>query len=229
MTDLSTPIYVPSPPNMGRTVIHHDPRSKNFRAFSLIPKTDASIKDKVWRRGQAYDQGYTSTCVAQTGKGMLNSLPMSSQIDYDERSKYDIWKFYYGAQGLDEWPGEDYDGTSALGLCKFLTQVGLIKEYRWCFDLYDVLLSICHTGPVGLGVWWYSGMFETNSEGFIEPTGVREGGHEVELIGVDISEKCVIGMNSWGAGWGYKGRFKLSWGHLDRLLHEEGDAFVIIR
>jgi C1A family cysteine protease len=54
------------------------------------------------------------------------------------------------------------------------------------------------------------------------------GGHEVELHGVDISSKYVIGTNSWGADWGVKGRFKLSWENLDRLLQEDGDAVTVV-
>lgn len=219
---------IPTQPGMGRSLIHHDERSKNYRAVSLLSSTQKP-RDRVWRRGQAYDQGITSTCVAQTGKGILNTLPLSSKVDYDIRSEYSINEFYEGAQLNDEWPGEAYDGTSALGLCRYLTNQGYITEYRWCFGLQDVLLTLSHIGPVALGVWWYSGMFAPNPEGYIRPTGVREGGHEVELIGVDVSERAVIGMNSWGSGWGDRGRFKMTHSDLERLLNEQGDAVVILQ
>jgi C1A family cysteine protease len=72
-------------------------------------------------------------------------------------------------------------------------------------------------------------MWRTDADGYIHATGENEGGHEVELIGVDVSERCVIGMNSWGDNWGVRGRFKLHWEDLETLLAEQGDAFVIIK
>lgn len=213
---------------MGRSIIEHDERSKAFRAVNLLWSEDLKPRDRTWRRGLPYDQGNTSTCVAQTGKGMLNTAPFSSWAPYDLRSDYDINEFYDGAQELDEWPGQAYDGTSALGLCKYLQRQALIKEYRWCFGLTDVLLTLSHLGPVGIGIWWYGGMFRPNEEGVIYPTGSREGGHEVELIGVDVSERVVIGMNSWGRNWGFNGRFKLKWDDLERLLNEQGDAMIFV-
>lgn len=226
MTELL--VKIPTQPGMGRSIIHHDERSKNFRAVSLLSAPERKPRDRTWRRGLPYDQGYTSTCVAQTGKGILNTQPLSRNVDYDVRSEYSIDEFYAGAQQNDEWPGEAYDGTSGLGLCKWLKQQGLIKEYRWCFGVDDVVATVSNLGPVGLGVWWYTGMFDPDPAGYIRPTGAQEGGHEVELIGVDVSERCVIGMNSWGYEWGDRGRFKLTFDDLEFLLNEQGDAFTIV-
>lgn len=225
-------IHIPTQPGMGRSLIQHDERSKNFRSVDLLRGAVSTTKprDRAWRRGAAYDQGLTTTCVPQTGKGIVNTLPLSSKVDYDIRREYSIDEWYTGAQENDEWPGEAYDGTSGLGLCKYLLKKAIIKEHRWCFGLNDVLLTLSHIGPVGLGVWWYTDMFYPNDEGIITPTGSREGGHEVELVGLDISDKVVIGMNSWGGDWGpIKGRFKLRYDDLDQLLNEQGDAFVILR
>lgn len=219
---------IPTLPGMGRSLVHHDERSKNFRAVDRVNAL-AEPRTRTWRRGFPYDQGTTSTCVAQTGKGILNTLPMSSLVSYSTRSKYDIDPIYNGAKQRDEWPGEDYEGTSGLGLCKYFLDTGLIKEYRWCFGLQDVLLTLSHLGPVGLGVWWKSNMFETDDLGFISATGPNMGGHEVELIGNNQEDGYVIGMNSWGLDWGERGRFKLSHTDLGQLLYEEGDAFVILR
>lgn len=222
-------IKIDTLPGMGRSIIQHDDKSKAFRAVRGLVAIQP-IRDRVWRRGGPYDQGQTSTCVAQTGKGMLNTSPASSLVPYSTRSKYSIFDFYDGARENDEWePNDSYDGTSGLGLCKYLTQRGIISEYRWCFGLQDVLLTLSHIGPVGLGIWWYTGMFYPDADGFITPTGQQEGGHEVELHGISASGKYVIGTNSWGRDWGQNGRFKLRFGELERLLNEQGDAFVIVR
>lgn len=221
-------IHIPTFPSMGRSLIHHDERSKEYPARTLM-KSTAQPRNRLWRRGRAYDQDGTSTCVAQTGKGMLNTLPLSSKASYYHRSRYSIDEFYAGARELDEWPGVDYEGTSGLGLCKHLKLTGKIDEYRWCFGLNDVLLTLSHIGPVGLGIWWYSGMYYTDEKGEVQVTGSQEGGHEVELIGVDVNREQVVFMNSWGPTWGEGGRGRLSWTNLYRLLEEQGDAFVILK
>lgn len=204
-----------------------DERSRNFRALAPLNLTTAEPRTKTWRRGQAYDQGSTSQCVAYTGKGILNTAPASSYVDYDIRSDYSEQDFYDGAQRRDQWPGENYDGTSALGLGKYLVEVGLIREYRWCFGLDDVLLALSYEGPVGIGINWYGGMFSTDQDGYLNISGSIAGGHEVELIGLNTTGRYVIGMNSWGEDWGVNGRFKMTYATLDRLLHEQGDAVVL--
>jgi len=212
---------------MGRSLIHHDDRSKNFRAISPRQAEVLEPRNRRWFRYGVYDQGQTSTCVAQTGKGILNTRPHLDNIPLRVRKNFSIDDFYLGAQQNDEWPGQDYDGTSGLGLCKYLAAAGIIKEYRWCFGLQDVLLTLSHKGPVGIGVWWYTGMFYPNSEGLIEATGSQEGGHEIELIANDVDREEVEFINSWGAGWGKKGRGRMKWTTLERLLNEQGDAFLI--
>jgi len=222
---------IPTLPGMGRSLIAHDEKSKMYPARGLLSVDQLKPRDRVWRRGGPYDQSNSSTCVTHTGKGMLNTAPLSSKASYYRRSRYDPFAWYPEVQRRDEWPGEspDYEGTSGLGLCKYLLEIGLIEEYRWNFGLQDTLLSLSHVGPVGLGIWWKSGMWRTDADGYIHATGENEGGHEVELIGVDVSERCVIGMNSWGDNWGVRGRFKLHWEDLETLLAEQGDAFVIIK
>lgn len=218
---------IPTRPGMGRSLIHHDDRSRAYPARAVVA-TDQP-RTKTWRRGGAYDQGQTSTCVAQTGKGILNTAPASAWTPYRTRARYSTDDLYRGAQERDQWPGESptYEGTSGLGLCRYLLERGLIREYRWCFGLADVLLAVSHIGPVGLGVWWYDSMFRPDDRGLITVSGGRAGGHEVELIGVDTDREEVVFMNSWGETWGDRGRGRLSWTDLDRLLNEHGDAFVV--
>lgn len=216
---------IPTQPNMGRGLVNHDERSKAFRAVDIIDQTKP--RNRSWIRGRAYDQGNNPHCVAFTGKGILNTLKLSHGVDYDVRRRYSTDDFYAGAQANDEWPGENYDGTSGLGLCRFLASRGIIREYRWCFGLEDVLRTLSWVGPVGLGIWWYESMFDPSPDGFVSPAGNRAGGHEIELTGVDVHRETVTLTNSWGVGWGMNGKAKLTWSDLDRLLSEQGDAFVI--
>jgi len=204
-----------------------DERSRGFRAVSPFTELLAPVT-KTWRRGTAYDQGQTPQCVAFTGKGILNTAPWSGMVPYRTRIRYSTQEFYDGAQRNDQWPGENYDGTSALGLGKYLLSKGLISEYRWNFGLADTLLALSYTGPVGIGVDWWTKMFSP-VDGFVEIGGQVEGGHEVELIGVNVEHEYVIGMNSWGPYWGLNGRFRMRYDTLNQLLMSGGDSVVLKR
>lgn len=211
-------------PYMGRGLINHDPRSKEFSTSILdLPEP----RTKTWRRGGAYDQGQLPHCVAYTGKGILNTARLSAAVDYDIRSQYSTQWMYDGAQRRDQWDGEDYDGTSGLGLCRFLRRKGLINEYRWCFTLDMYLKTLAHVGPIGFGTWWKDTMMTTSPDGFLNVSGSNIGGHEVELIGVNMEAGYVEGMNSWGKHWGVNGRFRLMFTDLEALIGQQADGFVI--
>jgi hypothetical protein len=221
------PEFIPSPPTMGRSIIDHDPQNRNYPARALFA-AGLPRRNRTWRRGNAYDQGPTSSCVGQTFKGVLNTATLSAHWPYYWRSTFDAISFYKAGQQFDEWPGDDYDGTSARGVCRALENNSYISEYRWCFGLDDVLDTLSHHGPVAIGVNWHSGMWSTDGSGFIHPTGAVVGGHEVELHGIHVRDTYVVGTNSWGRGWGEQGRFLLAWQDLDTLLQDDGDAVTIL-
>lgn len=219
-------IIIPTRPDMGRGLINHDERSKMYPATDLVPAS-AKPRTRTWRRGSAYDQGQTSMCVAYTGKGVLNTLLMSRAVPRKTRLAYDVNDFYAGAQRNDEWPGEGYDGSSGLGLLRYLKSIGLISEYRWSFGLDQALLTLSHVGPLGIGVMWTQDMFTPDADGFIRPTGEDAGGHEIEVTGINVPGRYVVVTNSWGTGWGLNGRAKISWDDFDSLLGNRGDAYTI--
>lgn len=223
-----TAFTIPTRPDMGRGLVDHDDRNWDWPTRGVLHAADAPLVEKNWRRGYAYDQGQTSQCVAYTGKGMLNTSPTSSILSYSRRSRFVPEVFYKGAQEFDEWPGSDYEGTSARGLLNYLRSVDIITEFRWCFGVDDVLRTVSHHGPVGCGTWWSNDMFSPDSRGVVQFTGAWVGGHEWEIIGIHPSIKEVECMNSWGVGWGDRGRFRLSFDTLDQLLQAEGDAFALV-
>lgn len=224
---------IPTQPGMGRSLVNHDDRSRLYPARAMLPRGVDEIRRKTWGRYGVYDQGATPHCVAFAGKGVFNSATMRGRVPYRRRANFDTGEWYAGAQANDEWPGESYDGTSALGLCRYLAGRGALSEYRWCFGLHDVLLTLSYVGPVMLGVWWYESMFDPDGDGYIEPAGPQVGGHEVELVGVTPPtrnrEGFVTLVNSWGRGWGVGGRAKLTWSDLEFLLAQDGDAVVLVK
>jgi hypothetical protein len=216
---------IPTRPGMGRGLVNHDEQSKQYRAVDLIDQTKPHTRH--WRRGRAYDQGATSQCVAYTGVGILNTAKLSAATPYEVRSRLVPEQLYRGAQANDQWPGDQYDGTSGLGLCRYLAITGQIHEYRWIFGIDDALLTLSWLGPLGIGVNWLSNMWETDSDGYIHVSGDPVGGHEVEVTGIDVRRQHVIITNSWGTGWGRNGKAFLSFDDLGKLLDADGDGFVI--
>lgn len=219
---------------LGRSIVTLDEASLRYPARGVLFSTDAPLVSKTWRRSAPYDQGQTSQCVIFTGKGEINSEPFRTPLNYLKRLTYDTDHMYQVAQELDEWPGEapDYDGTSVLAGHKAMLQENFISEYRWCFGLNDVLQTLSQHGCVGIGITWYESMFDPISTyGMLNvdtESGVA-GGHAVELIGLNVTSKYVIGVNSWGYGWGYKGRFRMKFADLDKLLKDYGEAVTVVR
>jgi hypothetical protein len=156
---------------------------------------------------------------------MLIAKPGSSRHWplYDNRYANGV---YGEAKEIDEWYGEDYEGTSVLAGAKVLKNRGLISEYRWCFSMEDVLRTISYHGPVVLGINWYEGMFTPDLSGYIRPTGGYAGGHCLLARGVNVRKERVLLKNSWGRSWGRWGGCYISFDDLGQLLSESGEACV---
>lgn len=193
-----------------------DLRSLNFRVQAPPVYRPRSY---TWRPGPlVLDQGQEGACV---GFGWAHELAARPAIVPNVSNGY-ARSLYKAAQLIDEWPGEDYSGTSVLAGAKTVRTVGLISEYRWCLTIDDLIVALGYFGPVVIGVDWYTGMFNTNAEGYVKPTGYIEGGHCVILNGVSIRRNSdpersidymrsfVSGVNSWGTEWGSAGRFRIA-------------------
>lgn len=163
---------------------------------------------------------------------------------------------YWPAQREDEWEGGSYpgaspvyEGTSVHAGMRVATRLGYFGEYRWAFNIEDLVLALGYFGPVVLGVNWYQGMFRPGADGHIRPTGALMGGHAILAqavkikykVGtafhwltrswedVDLDRSYVVLWNSWGPGWGENGTCKISLRDLSRLLDEQGEACVPVR
>lgn len=203
-----------------------DARDKRFQ----IPRVavPAGVTQRTWFTRDVFDQGYTSACVAYAGVGWLVAGPVRNVKEPPEFAE-----LYRACQLIDEWPGEDpeVEGTSVRALMRVLKSRGYVSEYRWAWTLEPVVNHILTSSPVVLGTTWYSGMMEPDAEGFVHATGELVGGHAYLGIGASLNKKCPDGsrgaarcVQSWGEGWGQRGRFWLSFTDLARLLAEDGEA-----
>jgi hypothetical protein len=82
--------------------------------------------------------------------------------------------------------------------------------------------------PVIVGVVWYEGFDNPDSAGRVRVSGQARGGHEFEVVGIDMDRQEFEGINSWGTGYGNDGHFYFSFADMDRLLHEWGDSTQLL-
>ena len=135
---------------------------------------------------------------------------------------------YNQAQKIDEWPGENYAGTSVRAGAKYLQSQNVIKSYYWAYDLNTLIKSVFELGPVVVGTYWYSRMFYPDSNGLITATGGIVGGHAYLINGVDKEKKLFRIKNSWGQTWGKQGHAFISFNDMSRLISMNGEVCLAI-
>jgi hypothetical protein len=170
--------------------------------------------------GEVWDQGWTSQCVAYAANRWLTSHRVVNKVAMTHEG------LYAECQRVDEWPGEDYDGTSVRAAFKVLKTRGFVQAYTWASELEPVVRHILEVGPVVMGTDWTSDMFDVDEKGYIWPSGSVVGGHAWVAIAVNRNRKNPDGsvgavrlLNSWGAEWGQWGRAWVTLPDMERLIH----------
>src|SRR5215472_1036098 len=228
VTHVNIPEEVIPGQRLGRHV-RHDSRSLAYRFTAAGGVTLATTS---WPRHIGIlDQGDVGSCTTNAGTGALGSDPSWPNLPADHPpldealavAMYsDEEKILYG----QPYPPQD-GGGDGLTTCQVMKARGLISGYTHCLSLADVQAALM-TGPVMLGVNWYSSFDRPASSGLVKISSAAyvRGGHEVLARVLDVEDKLVGIDNSWGTGWGVGGSFTMSWATLDRLLHEQGDGTV---
>lgn len=215
-----------------------DERSKDFPLRAAI-KERPKRRTKQWRNGVILDQGREGACVGFGWAAEALSTPVSVDLS---RVKADVPReptafahhLYQRSKVLDIWDGEDYDGTSVLAGAKAMREAGLIKEFRWCFSIEDVIDAILTKGPVVLGIYWYESMYAA-PEGILSVSGEIVGGHCITAVGFKLAKDSVTGedtvilQNSWGYSWGNWGLAEIRVSELAALLNNAGEACVVTK
>jgi len=146
-------------------------------------------------------------------------------LDYDDGQSV-----YNAAKKVDEWDGEDYDGTSVLAGAKVMQSRGFFMEYRWAYTIDDLVLALSHQGPVVLGIEWRDNMYDPDDDFFLNIGGDTVGGHAILAYGVVVDSEgkpeYVLLHNSWGPSWGRYGNVKVRIADMERLLLEGGEACI---
>ena len=169
-----------------------DPRDADYRIKDAVPRS--ALRSTAWKarhwqmgRGLTYrDQGPYPHCVRY---GCAHLLQLAAVV---RRDAFELTRdLYPWAQRNDEWPGENYAGTSVRAGLEYLrTQAGLITEYRWAATMDEVRAYLTLPakdggGPLIVGTDFREGMDIENPDGMEEweATGRNLGGHCYNVTG----------------------------------------------
>jgi hypothetical protein len=201
-------------------IVKFDERSKKFPIRKILSATER--KSNYWKCEIILDQGSEGACAGFGFAHEAASEPVALSNITDSIA-FDLYK---RAQQLDEWPGENYEGTSILAAVKAAVEKGWYSEYRWAFGEDDLALAIGYKGPAVLGISWYEGMENPDPSGLIRATGNNLGGHCILCNGYDVNTNLYRLHNSWGSSWGINGECFISVADMIKLLKEDGEACI---
>jgi hypothetical protein len=139
-----------------------------------------------------YNQGQAPHCVGYS---------LSRAMSWLNRRFYDADWLYYEAQKVDEWDGEDYEGTSVRGGCRILNTVG----HRRIYNGETLNANIQH------GIAAYRWITDVNE--VLQVVG-----------GIQQERGAITWRNSWGRG--YPQKVWLPAETAQRLLDEDGELAV---
>lgn len=183
------------------------------------------------------DQGKEGACV---GFALSSAITLMNRLRFQKfdpnvmpamaspRMLYEMAKLH------DEWPGEDYEGSSIRGALKgfyhngacsddvapyeegdknwFLNithakdarSTGLGAYYRLRPEIIDYHAALNETGIIYVSARIHRG-WQNPPKGIIKPSHLTEGGHAFIIVGYDA--KGFLIQNSWGENWGgFKGK-----------------------
>lgn len=207
-----------------------DERDKNFPVSAVLAEGELPpIPSRYWwADGWWGNQGSLSHCVAFAWMHYLEDGPVIQDALEEGRTKpfYSTSEFYDLCQLHDQYPGENYNGTSVRAGAKILKHLNIIKAYHWASTIEDVVKAIKYIGPMVVGTRWYSNMSAPKSTGLISASGDSQGGHAYIVNGLDEKLGILRIKNSWGRGWGKNGYAYIQYDDFSRLLQDGGEACI---
>lgn len=205
-----------------------DEQDQRFPIRKLLRAEPARREYRYWwPEGWWGNQQNTPQCVAYAWLHLLEDGPIT-QIPKRRGAGpvFDPGNLYRSAQRVDEWEGQDYDGTSVRAGAKVLQRRKIIDSYWWAWSLEALVDAVLTLGPVVVGTNWYMDMFLPDRDGRARVSGTLVGGHAYVVNGVNVKKEIVRIKNSWGRHWGRRGHALLSFDDMARLLREDGEACI---
>lgn len=235
-TDVDIKTYPTTDPRLGWISIH-DPKSLDYCIRPCLAERREVIEDipKTWTPGAVLDQGQEGSCVGHGWTGELLASPKPDPYTSPLPGHQYAIGVYHRAQQIDDYPGENYSGTSVLAGAKVVNERGFNDSYRWCLSIDDVRDTVIASGPVVIGIPWYDSMYETRASGLINVEGDLVGGHcllvhgyhpGMRIPGEDYNTRFRVFKlrNSWGPSYGKGGTGYIRYEDLRDLLANDGEA-----
>jgi hypothetical protein len=168
------------------------------------------------------------SCTANAVGGVLSTQPFTARLTQDDVDE----RIYPLATTIDEfpnsWPPED-TGSSGVAAWRAAVQLGYTDISSTAISSLEELQSALQKTSCFVGVDWYDSMFTPTRCGELTISGPSVGGHEVQIIGINLSAKKVWIRNSWSLDWGLSrgneqgGYAYFSFGTLQKLLNAGGE------
>lgn len=200
-------------------LVEYDEKSREFPIRTLV--ADKARRSYTWSVGVSLDQGNEGACVGFGWAHELAAKPFVHPMTNDL-----ALGLYHLAQTLDQFPGENYEGTSVLAGAKAVQAHNWMTEYRWAFGENDLALAVGYKGPAVLGCNWRTGMdnLVTDKAGrrWASVSGDIRGGHCFITHGYSVPLNAYKCWNSWGA----PSEFYISVPDMVKLLADQGEACV---
>jgi hypothetical protein len=235
MIEFQPPHPPPSPFLTGLRGVAHDPGNLNHLAFGYVepPPRLAEPRTTPWHRTtvSTFDQ-MGSNCTWEAANGVAITLPFRYAFQ-PYRSAYDTeverHQAYLDAQAYDPWPGgePDYLGSSTDAPYRLLRERGIITGWDWLLGEEQLWEWVSFYAPASAGTLWTEGMFYTEADGYVHPTGRMDWGHAYEIIFASHPRQAYRIVNSWGIPWGEHGRAWISRPEMKWLLENDGEAATI--
>lgn len=217
------------------TVYLHPEQAHWWKAFDYFARAQALIHppappptgDVIWADPDAVlDQGNTPHCGGFGGAQWGNTDPVE-----DHYGNTDGHALYYEAVAIGGYPKSE-DGVQSRWVAQALLARKRLQTYAFASSVAEVRAWIQSKGPVMVGTDWTTQMFSPDADGFVSPSdGDVAGGHFYVLVGDLSAQNAFLCLNSWGAGWGQDGRFKITHSDFQTLLDGiswAGDAIVSV-
>ena len=183
------------------------------------------VKPMAWETPVWLYQGDKPRCVGYSGATFWASAGSKAGIKPDVTNA-DGDALYLECKIEDGEPGVE-NGSTLRSLANVLKRRGIIDAYSLTNNCTDVKEWVSNYGCAILGIWWYEGMFNPDSEGFIHPTGSKAGGHAIVKRAREIDRGRL--HNTWSKDWGQEGECWLSDANLQMLMNDQGEALLTVK
>jgi hypothetical protein len=209
---------------LGRRPFTPDARDDSYTGARLAAMIELGLAAPVsWpNANRVLDQGEFGTCVAAGTLGLLNT---DDEAHNDPRfTDADIMPFFESIPGHGALPDGGAEIREGLKAAK---AAGLITAYARLTTAAEVDEWLENHGPVLVGSLWDEAMSKPVGGLVIVGGLTARSGHCYFWHGQDTYYR--EGTNSWSAGWGERGQFKMRRCDDLRLQHAGGEAWALVQ